>query len=147
MDPLSVSTAVASIVFTLVKTGKQLQTIFECFREAQHSLFMMQTECTVLAAALSQIQITFSGDGRGKGREVPKTVLAALELSLIGCTMTLSVLTEDVGRIVRDIDLAKTLGRKQKAEYVWKQDKMASLMQQLRGQSMALSLLLKAMDR
>jgi hypothetical protein len=116
MDPLSVSAAVASLVFTLVKPGRQLQTIFESFQEAQHSLFIIRTECTVLAAALSQIQIIFSRDRHERGRDVPKAVLDALELSLIGCTMTLSVLTEDVGRIVRDIDLAKTLGRKQKAK-------------------------------
>lgn len=124
MDPLSITAAVASIVFTLVKTGKQLHTIFDCFQEAQHSLFMIQTECTVIAAALSQVQIIFSGDARRKKREVPETILDALELSLIGYTMTLSVLTEDVGRIVRDIKISKTLKRKQKTKYVWKQDKM-----------------------
>jgi hypothetical protein len=79
-------------------------------------------------------------------REVPQTVLNALELSLTGCTIALSVLTEEVRKVVRHIEIARTLKRKQKSKYVWNQDTVSSLVQQLRGQSVALSLL-KAMDR
>jgi hypothetical protein len=107
---------------------------------------MLQNECTVLAAALSQVQALFAGGGSKRTREVPAAVLIALELSLTGCTITLFVLIEEAGKVARHIEIAQTLERKQKAKYVWKQDTVSSLVQQLRGQSVALSLL-KAMDR
>ncbi len=145
MDPLTIASAVSSIVFTLVKTGRQLHTIFEAYKDAQHSLFMIQTECTVLAAALSQIQIHFSGQSK-RIKELPQNIFDALELSLMGCGMTLSILTDEVGKLVGEIEISQTLKRSHRAKYIWKEATMSSLMQQLRGQSLALSLLLKAMD-
>ncbi|KAH0536008.1 hypothetical protein FGG08_007091 [Glutinoglossum americanum] len=146
MDPLSIAAAATSIIFTIVKSGKHFATIYGCYKEAQHSLFMLQTECTVLAAALSQIQAHFSGSVSNRIERLPQTVMEALEMSLLGCTMTLSILTEEIERLVQGIELSETLKRKDKAKYVWKEDVMLSLVQQLRGQSMALGLLLKAMD-
>jgi hypothetical protein len=61
--------------------------------------------------------------------------------------MILSVLTKEVGKIVSDIEITQTLKRKQKAKYLWQEDRMSTLIQQLRGQSLALGLLFKAMDR
>ena len=107
---------------------------------------MLQTEYTTLAAALPQVQPLFAGGSSKRTREVPVAVRIALELSLTGCTITLFVLTEEVGKVARHIEIAQTLERKQKVKYIWKQDTVSSLVQQLRGQSVALSLL-KAMDR
>jgi hypothetical protein len=108
---------------------------------------MIQTECTVLAAALSQVQVLFSGRDSRRTIQVPKVVLDALESSIIGCTMVLSILTKELSKIVTDIEISHTLKRKQKSKYIWQQDKMSDFVQQLRRQSMALGLLLKAMDR
>jgi hypothetical protein len=118
-------------VVILVKTGQHFHKIFECFQKEEHSLFMLQTEYTVLAAALSQVQALFAGGSSKRTREVPAAVLIALELSLTGFTITLSVLAEKVGKVVRHIEIAQTLKRKQKAKYVWKQDTVSRLVQQL----------------
>jgi hypothetical protein len=107
---------------------------------------MLQTEYTALATALPQVQALFAGGSSKRTREVPVAMLIALELSLTGCTTTLFVLTEEVGKVARHIEIAQTLERKQKVKDIWKQDAVSSLVQQLRGQSVALSLL-KAMDR
>jgi hypothetical protein len=133
IGPLNITTVVASIAVILVKTGQHFHKIFECFQEEEYSLFMLQTECTALAAALSQVQALFAGGSSKRTREVPAAVLIALELSLTGCTITLFVLTEEVGKVAGHIELAQILERKQKAKYVWKQDTVSSLVQQLRG--------------
>jgi hypothetical protein len=146
MDPLSITAAAASVVFTIVRNGRHFALIYDTYKEAQHSLFMIQTECTVLAAALSQIQGHFSGSVSPRIKQLPEVVMEALDISLLGCTMTLSVLTEEVEALVKGAELSQTLKWKKRAKFVWKEDTMISILQQLRGQSMALSLLLKAMD-
>ena len=61
--------------------------------------------------------------------------------------MTLSVLSKEISSLVEsnDDDAAK-MTKGQKIKYLWKEDTMNFLLQQLRGQSLALSFLLKALD-
>lgn len=150
MDPLSIATATSSLVFTVVKNGRALATIYEKYQDAHRCLFLMQTECTVLAAALSQLQVLFSGNSSARLREYPEGVLEALDLSLVGCTLTLSVLTKEIGGLTDGVeDLGKEqlgMGKGKRAKYVWKEESMNELLLQLRGQSSALMLLLKAFD-
>jgi hypothetical protein len=73
--------------------------------------------------------------------------MEAFDMSLLGCSMTLEVLNQEVEKLVKGAELSHTLRNRDKARYVWKEDIMAGLLQQLRGQSMALGLLLKAIDK
>ncbi|OAP58341.1 hypothetical protein AYL99_07431 [Fonsecaea erecta] len=156
MDPLSVATAASSLVFCVVRSGKALAGIYEKYHDAQRCVFMMQTECTVLAAALSQLQMHFSTVSRsaaGAMDRYPDFVVEAIDLALVGCTLTLSVLSKEIENLTtadsgnnNPLDKAARLARGKKIKYVWKEDTMNELLEQLRGQSAALNLLLRALD-
>ncbi|KAH7345830.1 beta-lactamase/transpeptidase-like protein [Pyrenochaeta sp. MPI-SDFR-AT-0127] len=147
MDPLSIAAAASSLVFSVVRNGRALATVFEKYQDSQQCIFMMQTECTVLAAALSQLQMIFSKVPDSAISRYPDFVMEALDLSLVGCTLTLSVLNKEIGNLVESIDdNAAKMTKGKRLKYLWKEESMNELLQQLRGQSSALSLLLKALD-
>jgi hypothetical protein len=114
--------------------------IYGKYQDAQRCVFMMQTECTVLAAALSRVEIVFRTTTESTILDYPASLLEALDLSLVGCTLTLSVLTK--GTSGEDVAVKKT----KKAQYVWNEASMNELLQQLRGQSSALAFLLEALN-
>lgn len=147
MDPLSITAACSSLAFAIVRNGRVLATVFEKYQTAQHSIFMIQTECTVLAAALSQLESSVTGSKASRLRGCPPSALEALDLSLTGCMLTLSVLEKEINRLTDGADdAALKMGKAERAKYVWKEESMNELLQQLRGQSSALTLLLKALD-
>ena len=147
MDPLSIAATASGLVFSVVRNGRALATIFEKYKDSQRCIFMIQTECTVLAAALSQLQMVFSKVSKADMGQCPDFVVEAIDLSLTGCTLTMSVLSKELDSLVDSVnsDRAK-MAKGKKVKYVWKEEPMIELLQQLRGQSSALSLLLKALD-
>lgn len=147
MDPLSIAAAASALVFSVVRNGRALATVFEKYQDSQRCIFLMQTECTVLAAALSQLQVVFSKVSESTTSQYPEFVMEALDLSLVGCTLTLSVLSKEIDNLVESInDSDAKMSKGKKAKYLWKGESMDALLQQLRGQSSALTLLLKALD-
>jgi hypothetical protein len=146
MDPVSITAAVASIVLTIAKSGQQLTRLRDKYKNAQATLQMIQTECTVLGAALGQIQTLFS-EGSRWAANLPRPVIEAFELSLTAATTTMSVLEEEIHELTMAAVVTEIMRSRDKATYVWKEQLMADLLQQLRGQSNALALLLKAVDR
>jgi len=147
MDPLSITAACSSLAFALVRNGRALTTVFEKYQNAQHSIFMIQTECTVLAAALSQLESTITGNKGARLSKYPSSVVEAIDLSLTGCSLTLSVLEKEVTKLIENaVEVASRMGKSDRAKYVWKEGSMNELLQQLRGQSSALTFLLKALD-
>jgi hypothetical protein len=147
MDPLSITAATSSLVFSVVKNGRVIATLFEKFQEAQRCLFMIQTECTVLAAALSQLEVLFSRPPDSRPMQYPDHALEALDLSLVGCTLTFSVLSQEIDALAAGVDDSNAkMTKGKRVKYLWKEEPMNELLQQLRGQSSALTLLLKAFD-
>lgn len=147
MDPLSIAAAASSLVVTVVRNGRALAIVFEKYQDSQRCIFLMQTECTVLAAALSQLQMFFSKIPKSTLSRYPEYVMEALDLSLVGCTLTLSILGKEIDNLLQSIqDSEAKMSKSKKIRYLWKEESMAELLQQLRGQSSALTLLLKALD-
>lgn len=76
----------------------------------------------------------------------PDSVLEAIDLSLTGCVLALSVLSEEISGLVKNTnDGAVQMLKKQKLKYLWKDESMNEVLQRLRSQTSALSLLLKAL--
>jgi len=147
MDPLSIAAASSSLVVSVVRTGRALATVFEKYQDSQRCIFLMQTECTVLAAALSQLQMFFTKIPKSTLSRYPEYVMEALDLSLVGCTLTLSILNKETDNLLENIKNGETnMSKSKKIKYLWKEESMDELLQQLRGQSSALTLLLKALD-
>jgi CubicO group peptidase (beta-lactamase class C family) len=144
MDPPSIAAATASLVFAIVGTGKTLATVFSEQETAPRCVLLFQTEFVVLVALLSQIQLVFHAP---TVRRHPETLVRALELTLVGCNLTLSILNKKIEGLRgssshEDIALEK----REKDSYIWNEDMITQLLQQLQGQSSAVALLLKALD-
>jgi hypothetical protein len=139
MDPVSITAAAASLVYSVVRNGRALAAIYDKYQDAHRCIFQIQAECTVLAAALSQIEILFTRSST-RAKRCPDNFIEALDISLVGCTLTLSALSKEI-EVLQNADT-----KKKKAKYVWKEQTINELLQQLRGQTSALNLLLQAFD-
>ena len=144
MDPPSISAATASLVFTIVKTGKTLSTVFSEQETAPRCVLLLQTEFIILAASLSQINLIFQAP---TVRHYPETLARALELTLVGCDLTLSVMNKKIDGL-RGLSSGEdiALEKRENASYIWNEGVMTQLLQQIQGQSSAVALLLKALD-
>jgi CubicO group peptidase (beta-lactamase class C family) len=144
MDPASIAAASASLVFTIVKTGKSLATIFSEHEITPRCVFLFQTEFVILAAALSQIQLVFHATSV---RRYPETLVCLIDLTMVGCDLTLSVLHKKIEGLRNPSsgeDIA--LETRGKTGHIWDEGTMMRLLQQLQDQSSAVALLLKALD-
>ena len=148
LDPLSITSATASLVFTIVKAGNDLATVLGEYQNAPRHVLLMSTECTVLAAGLSQVQMLFSsGKITSHARDLPSSLLETLNLSLVGCTLVLSVLTKEIDNLTAgNASDDTTIKKSKRIRYLWNEGTMKDLLDQLRGQSAALEFLLKALD-
>jgi hypothetical protein len=147
MDPLSITAATSSLVFQIVKNGKALADIYEKYKDAQRCIFMMQTECTVLAAALSRVEIVFHARSKSTVQDYPASLLQALDLSLVGCTLTLSILSREIDNLTKgSYGEGVAVKKMKRARYVWSEASMNDLLLQLRAQSSAIALLLEALN-
>ena len=144
MDPPSIAGATASLIFTIVKTGKTLSTVFSEQELTPRCVLLLQTEFVVLAASLSQIKLIFHAM---TVRHYPETLARALELTLVGCDITLSVMNKKIDGL-RGLSSGEdiALEKRDNASYIWNEGTMTQLLQQIRDQSSAVALLLKALD-
>ena len=73
---------------------------------------MMRTECTVLGAALSRIEIVFHAMAEPPTSKYHTSLLYALDLSLVGCTLTLSILTKEMENLTNGTNGEKVVVKK-----------------------------------
>ena len=136
MDPVSIIAAVTSLTFTCAKVIKGFQTVWATYRNAPATVISMITECATISAALSQIQILVLKDPVAlSSRATPMNALDTnFDDALTGCMITLSLIEDEVERVGK-------AGFKAKAKFVWNEDTLAALLDQIRRQHHALSLL------
>jgi hypothetical protein len=143
MDPTIITAAVSSILLIIAKSGQQLARVRDKYKNYQSALNMIQTECTALAAAMDQIQTLFAGGSRWAAN-LPNALIEAFDLSLKAAATTMAVLQEEIDELLIAAVITQANRIRDKTAYVWKEQLMADLLQQLRGESNALSLLLSA---
>lgn len=144
MDPANIGEAAASLVFTIVKAGKALATVFSEQETTPRWILLFQTEFVVLTAALSQIQLVFQSPTI---RRYPEALVWAIELTLVGCDVTLSLSSRRIaglGPLPSGKDMA--LDTREQTGHVRNEDTMMPLLQLLQAESSAIALLLKALD-
>lgn len=147
MDLISISTACSNLAFALARNGRALVTVFEKYQNSQHSIFMIQTECTVVAALLSQLESTIIRSQSSRLSTYPTAVVNALDVSLTSCATTLLVLNKEISDLTYAAGtIVPTIDKSEGSAYAWKEPAINELLQQLRSQSSALMLLLRAFD-
>jgi len=137
MDPVSITTTVICLSAQCLGTVKKLYSLREKYKNAEKTISAIYTETTVLSASLGHIQTLVLRHAESFNAELKST----LDTSLTGCLTVYSVLEEEIQKLNQNPGSVKT-----GLVYVWQEDTMNDLLQQIRGQRDALSLLMKVLE-
>ncbi|KAJ4372234.1 hypothetical protein N0V83_004008 [Neocucurbitaria cava] len=104
-------------------------------------------EATTISAALSQIQSLILGNPDAVITQLrPRSeVLATFDNALTGCSVVLAVLDDEIAALMTE-GQSGDMSWTQRAKLVWKDAIMQDLLQQLRGQSAAIGLLIQVLQ-
>lgn len=75
------------------------------------------------------------------------TLAQSFDIVLTGCTVTLSVLDSEIQQVLKGREDEEMAGFCQRAKYVWNEDTLKSVLDELRGQREALNLLVTVVQR
>ncbi len=149
MDPLSISSAIGSLVTVCARTITTCRAIVCSLQDAPRILSAIQAECSTTREALSQIFMLIN--------RTDTTALAHLssneplsqsfDIALTGCTVTFSVLDNELDKILKHCESQVELGFRPRARFVWNEDVLKTAMDELRGQREALNLLVTVVQR
>jgi hypothetical protein len=140
MDPLTITSTVISISARCISTAKAVYSLREKYKEAQMTITAIYSETTVISASLGHIQGLTTKDPealRSNFQSRPE-LEQTFDQALTGCVLVYSILDDEVQKLHHAADTAP--GR---VRYMWKEETMKELLQQIRGQQTALTLLIQ----
>jgi hypothetical protein len=143
MDPLSITTAVLTVTVRCLSTAKTLYGLREKYKDAQITISAIYSESRVIGASLGHIQslVLRNPDALRSNLQARPELESTFEDALMGCMLMYSVLNEEVQKLNTNSESPWT-----RATAVWKEDAMRELLQQIRGQQTAISLLIQALQ-
>jgi hypothetical protein len=143
MDPLSISSAVAGLVTICGQTISTCQAIIGSFQDAPRILAAIQVECSTTRESLSNIFILINKSDTTALSHLSssETLSRSFDIALTGCTVTFSVLDNELQRILKRSENKGELDLRSRARYVWNEGTLKNAMDELRGQRDALNLL------
>ncbi|KAF2114853.1 hypothetical protein BDV96DRAFT_646722 [Lophiotrema nucula] len=149
MDPISIVAGVAGVIFTCLKITKALNSIRPDYLEASATIAAICSESSLVSASLSQIQaLLLQKTGTiSEYLENRPDLAATLDTALTGCTVVFACLEEEVARLrpetCRDED-ERSLA--QRVKTFWKAGAMKELLESVRGQQGAITLLIQILQ-
>lgn len=137
------------LVAQTVKGVQTIQNYASKFRIADMTIDSTRTECTTIRIALLQIQSLLTRNGTTPEVDSDNTftayALEEYEGVLGACSTAFSVLNERLEMMnLERLDKYNRSGFKAKFKAVWNDDEVALLRQNIRGQAIAINLLLSA---
>jgi hypothetical protein len=148
MEPLSITAAVVTLIARFAETALAFNSIRTKYNHASVTITSIATECTVVGAALSQIQTVILRAPQVTSSHFDQSSQLAtyFETAITACAMTLSVLHEEVNKLVGDGENFHGVTRMARVRYIWNEAFMSQLLQQIRGLHSAINLLLNALQ-
>ncbi|KAF4631118.1 hypothetical protein G7Y89_g7015 [Cudoniella acicularis] len=148
MDPFSIAISVGSIVGTCLTVVKKLKDVHDKFKAVPQVVTSLHSEARITGVTLSHLQSILLGDADTiPSRALLETeVLSAVDIALVGCSVTLSCLEDEIRSLVAKLDGDHDLGFTERAGFVFNDDKFKELLLQLRGQCGAISFLLQGLQ-
>ena len=148
MDPLSITASVVGISGACASVIKTRKDVYDKYKQADLTIASIISETGAVQAALSQIESLLKRDGNAvvaQFKEQP--VLAqAFDTAITGCRMLYSCLEKELDELAEALEHNGSLDWKRKFKAAWRQDTMAALQQQIRGQEQALMMLLAGLQ-
>ncbi|KAK0512606.1 hypothetical protein JMJ35_004623 [Cladonia borealis] len=132
---------------TCAKVVKTINEITGKYSDAPMTMTAIASECSVLSASLSHIQdlATQNADAFVSRLKSQSNFTTTFDTALAGCALVFSVLDTQIQDITKGKDPGD-MDRIGKVKAVWKDDSLKELLQQLRGQQIAMNLLLTALQ-
>lgn len=148
MDPISITGTVLSITARCLTTAKALYDLRGKYKSAQTTISAICSECTVISASLTRIRslVVQNTDVLSTQLSFRPELGTAFDTALTGCMVVFRVLDDEVKKLTSGGDGTAKLGFKVKARYLWDEETMKELLQQIRGQQTAISLLIQALQ-
>lgn len=148
MDPLSITASVVGISEACLSVTKALSDFRDKYQKANLTITAICSETSVVSASLSQIQSLLYRDGDAlilKLEQRPD-LASTFDIALTGCMVLYSSLEDEIADLRVAIRQDDGLGWKDKFKTAWKEDDMTHLLQQIRGQVIALNVLLQGLQ-
>jgi hypothetical protein len=141
MDPLSITTSVATLLISAVRVIRAASALWSQYKDAAFMLSAISSECTVINTSLAMLQSLMVSNLENLRSRMTETVLSTFEVALMGCAMTISVIEEELGELFVKGDNGDMKARRIK--YVMDQEHLKEMLQQIRGQQIGVTLLLQ----
>jgi hypothetical protein len=143
MDPISITGTVLAITGKCLTTARTLYALREKYKDAQITITAIYSESRVIGASLGHIQsiILENPDSLQSNLKTRPELESIFDHALTGCMLVYSVLDEEVEKLNDNAESAWN-----RASAVWKEDTMKDLLQQIRGQQIAISLLVQVLQ-
>jgi hypothetical protein len=146
MDPLSITAGVLAIVAHTINALQSCQNYVTTYKIADLSIASIRTECSSIRVALLQIRSLIS---RNPDRDVSdrfdRDVLEEYEAVLGACSLTFAILKERFAGLGLDgLNKRNESDFGTKLRYMWNEPQMDMIRQNIRGQAIAINLLLTA---
>jgi hypothetical protein len=147
MDPLSITVSVTTLVSICARVISVCHTVAGKYNDATRILTGLRAECAVTRESLSLILLhTTEPDSLANALLASNASLAeTFDIALTGCTVTLSVLENELQNIQKEND--PLLDFKGKARFIWNESTLKRVMEELRGQRDALNTLIIIVQR
>ena len=148
MDPLSISTAVASLVTTCTNAATLCNALIGKYKRAPKTLASIRTECTTVKAGLSYVYFLINRDAElfSSQLHAEGPLAETIDVALTGCTVTFSLLDCELQKLYNKSSDREGLRWKDKMRYIWDENLAKELLDQMRGLQSAVSLVLNAIQ-
>ncbi|KAF2181767.1 hypothetical protein K469DRAFT_637902 [Zopfia rhizophila CBS 207.26] len=149
MDPVSITAGVVGVTAACLKTAKILNELRPRYLEASATIAAICSESTLVSASLSQVQALLLRNSKVMATQLQARpeLAATFDTTLTGCTVVFACLEEEVNRL--DIKACKEEDQdswKHRAKIAWRADTMKELLQSIRGQQGAITLLIQMLQ-
>jgi len=149
MDPLSISSAIGGLVTVCGRTITTCRAIVSSIQDAPRILSSIQAECSTTREALSHIFMLINKSDTTALTHLSSNVLLSqsFDVALTGCTVTFSVLDNELDKVLKQSGSEGKLGFHQRAKFMWNEEVLKGAIEELRGQRDALNLLVMVVQR
>jgi hypothetical protein len=144
MDPLSVSTTVASLIGISFKLAKSLNDLRAKFQRTQRTVSSLCGECSITTAGLSLLQelMLTRSDIFGSSIQSRQDLLQCFSATMFNMAQTFSVLDIELEKLTGVGDPPDRLGITARMRFMWIEDDLKGLIQEIRDQRDALGFLM-----
>jgi hypothetical protein len=148
-EPLSIITGVASLVAVCVKISQSLTTLKGKYYFADLSITSLVVECSNTGLGLSQLQSALQSrpdilDTQGYSRD---DVVNNFNMAIWGVAAVFSLLDAELKRLESgSMETSTWMGFRKKSRYLWNEDRLKELAQQIREQRSSISFLLQMVN-